>query len=270
MPMNLATVAASKSLGGLRHLDRFAGGPRSAMQEFLALRAFRDVQFHLWDFQNDTLNLDDWTTNAGTGATAFAIPGTLGHLGTVEGATGTNGTAGNRVVNLYGPPIYKGDAKCGAMIRFKVSAITEIEWGFGFIDTHDTITTAVVLVGDIDDASSLAAGMGDAALIYQDTAQTLTTTSLICLGSSALNAGSFNPIGTFAPTADTYVTAMVQLDTNTATASLANGDGPVSTASKASGIEGGTLVRPFFVISGVSATSRTYTIDYIATWQSRV
>lgn len=269
MPINLATLVSNERAFSLRHLDRFAGGPRSPMQEFLALHAFADVQFKKWDFDHDTLDLNDWTTNTGTGGTAFALPGTLGQAGTIAGATGTDATAGNRVVNLYGPPIYQGDTKAAAMIRFKISAVTDIEWGFGFIDTHTTITTPVVLVGDVDTAGSLAGGMGDAALIYQDTAQTLTTAALIGLGSGAINTGSTVPIGAFAPTANTYLTAAVQLDGNNAAAWLRTGSGPWSRATQAAAIEGGTLVRPFFVISGPTATSRTYTIDYIAAWQQR-
>ena len=269
MPINLASLASVKSLRGFRHLDRFAGGPRSQMQEFLALSAFRDVQFKIWDFEHDTINLDDWTTNAGTGATAFALPGTLGAMGTIAGATGTDGTAGNRVVNLYGPAVYLGDNKAGAQVRFKISAVTDIEWGFGFIDTHGTITTPIVLVGDVDDASSLASGMGDAALIYQDTAQTLTTPALVNLGSTPYTAASTSFDAAFSPTAATYLTATVLLDGDNITAKLAHGDGPVSTATKPSGIEGGVLVRPFFVISGPTATSRTWTIDYLAAWQQR-
>jgi hypothetical protein len=270
MPASGRSVGNREYAFGLRHLERFAGGPRGAMAEFLYPYAFRDVSFKLWDFQHDTLDLNDWTTNTGTGGTAFALPGTLGANGTIAGATGTDATAGNRVVNLYGPPIYQGDKNAGLMVRLRISAVTDIEWGLGFIDTHTTITTPVVLVGDVDDASSLAAGMGDAALIYQDTAQTLVTPALIGLGSGALNAGSTDAIGAFAPTAATDFIATVQLDGNTATATLQQAaGGQRAVASKAAAIEGGTLVRPFLVISGPTATSRTYTIDFIAAWQDR-
>lgn len=271
MPVSGKTAGVRENFQGLRHLDRTGHGPTSALSEFLYPYARKDVVYFEDDFLVDTFNTNFWTTNTGSGGTAFAVPATPGLNGTATGATGTDGTAGNRVVNLYGPPIYKGDNSCGMSARLQVSAITDIEWGIGFIDTHTTITTPVVLVGDVDDASSLAAGMGDAALVYQDTAQTLTTTTLITLGSGALNAGGFNPLGTFAPTAATYFNLTVQMggDGNTVTASVQEGNSPRTIVTRTSAMEGGTLVRPFIVISGVTATSRTYTLDLVRVWQDR-
>jgi len=252
---------------GRRHLARFTG-PRDPLGQFLTMYAWRDVVAnHANDphFLGDTLETNFWTTNAGTGATAFAVPATPGLGGTITGATGTDGTAGNRVVNLYGAPVWKGDNNCGMEVRLKVSAVTSIEFALGFIDTHDTITTAVPLFGDID-TPTLAAGIGDAALVGMDTAETLATLALAGVGSGGLAAAHKTAIGTLAPTADTFMTIRLQLIGNDAFVSIDDG-GTQTTASKTTCIEGGTLVRPILAISGVTNTSRTYTLDYWYVWQ---
>lgn len=271
MPNSGKFAGLRQGFQGLRHLDRFAGGPRSAMQDFLYPWARRDVVYFEDDFLVDTFNTDFWTTNAGTGATAFAVPATPGLGGTIAGSTGTDATAGNRVVNLYGPPIYKGDASAGMAFRVQVSSAANVEFSIGFIDAHTTITTPVVLVGDVDGPSGFAAGLGDAALIHLDTAETLNTLTLVTLGSGALNAGAKDAIGTYLPTAATYFNGRVQLggDGNTVTAAISEGDGPETVVSRPSAMEGGTLVRPFILISGPTATSKTVTFDLIRVWMDR-
>ncbi len=261
-----------RSPGGLKHLDRLGHGSLSPMARYLYPYAWRDVSFMKDDFIGDTIDLNTWTTNGGTGTTPFAIPGTPGSSGTIVGATGTDGTASNRVANLYGAPIWAGVNNCGAEIRFHVgAAVTAVEWGFGFIDTHTTITTAVVLVGDVDAATSLAAGMGDAALIYQDTAETLGTgMSLITLGSAPVsNTGAFNPLLSPVLTATTYFTARVQLIGNDVFATVDDGTAQYATVAKVAGINGATLLRPMFTISGPTNTTKTFTIDQITVWQDR-
>lgn len=270
MPVSGKTAGVRENFQGLRHLDRTGHGPTSALSEFLYPWARKDVVYFEDDFLGDTFNADFWTTNAGTGATAFAVPATNVEDGAITGATGTDATAGNRVVNLYGPPIYKGDRFCGMSARLQISAVTSIEFGIGFIDTHTTITTPVVLVSDVD-TPAFAAGLGDAALVYLDTAETLATAALVTLGSGALNAGAKDALGTYTPTAATYFNVTVQMggDGNTVTATVQEGNSPRIAVTRASGMEGGTLVRPILVISGVSATSRTYTVDLVRVWKDR-
>lgn len=269
MPVSTTTMGLRDGLGSYRHLDRLGHGPLSPLQHFLARFAPADVYYRHDDFDMKTLNVTDfWTANGGTGATAFATPGTLADGGTAEGATGTNGTEANRAANLYGPRVFSGDKNCGMDIRLKISAITSIEFGVGFIDTHDTITTPLILSPDVD-TPSFASGMGDAALVYIDTAETLATLAMITLGSGALNTGAKDAIGTVTPTAATYLRIVIQCATNTVTAWVKEGNGPRTMVSRTSAMEGGTLVRPMITISGVSATSRTYTIDYWDLWQER-
>lgn len=256
-----------RHVGGFKHLGKFTS-MRNPLGQYLAFRAWRDVVFDFDDFTHDTIDTNFWTTNAGTGATAFAIPGTPGLGGTIVGATGTNGTEGNRCVNLYGAPVYKGDKNCGMEIRWHVgAAVSNIEYAAGFIDTHDTITTPVPLFGDID-TPTLASGIGDAALVGADTAETLTTAALVTKGSTPYTAAK-TAIGTFAPTATEYFTVRIQLIGDDVYVTLEDANASYVTASKTSGIEGGTLLRPMLAISGPTATTKTWTIDYIARWQDR-
>jgi len=268
MPARGDIVGSHTHLLSLRHLERFSGGPRGEMTEFLYPYATADVVHTFDDFNGDTIVTDFWTTNAGTGATAFAIPSTPLLGGAISGATGTNGTASNRVVNLYGPPIYKGDNNVGMEIRFKIDAVTYIEFAAGFIDTHSTITTPVVLIQDID-TPSFASGVGDAALVGIDTAETLTTLALCGVGSGGLVSAWKEDIGTVTPTAATYGRIRLQLSGNNVMARYWEGNAPGTIVTKTTGIEGGTLIRPIIAISGPSTSSRTYDIDYWRIWQDR-
>jgi hypothetical protein len=275
MASNRSTRYAGRRKGllGIEHLDRMAGaigGPRGPLSDFRLFRAKRDVYYVEEDFDASTMVAARWVSNALTGGTAFAYNAGLG--GRVQGATGADATAGNRVVNLYGPQVVTGNAYGGMTARLQVgAAATNIEWGVGLIDAHTTLTTPVVLVGDVDTPGSFASGMGDAALVYQDTAETLTTAALVALGSSPVsNTGSKAALGTFAPTAATYFHVTVQLDGNNLYARVANADGSGAVeASLAAGINGATLLRPFVVASAPTALTKTWTIDRVAVWAMR-
>lgn len=268
MPNSTRFAARRRGLLGLAHLDKFAGGPRSAMQDFLLFLSKKDVFYHEHDFMATAIDTTFWTTNALTGATAFATPGTQALGGTVQGATGTNGTESNRNVNMYGNRIFTGDAYCGMEVRLKVgAAASNIEWGVGFLDTITTITTPVVLCPNTD-TPSFATGVGDAAVVYMDTGQTLTTAALNTLGSTPYAAAN-TPIGTFAPTAATYFTVRIQLDGDTVYCAVEDANGSYTEVTKVNGIEGGTLVRPIIDVSGPTATTKTWDIDRWALWGMR-
>lgn len=245
-----------------RHLQRFTD-PNGPEGLFLAPLAFDSFLFRLDHFLGDTIETDFWTTNAGTGATAFAVPATPLAGGGVRAASGTNATLSNRVVNMYGPPIFLGDRNCGIQVKFKVSAVTDIDFEIGFIDTYDTITTAVAACSD-PDTPAFATSLGDAALLALYTGETKNTLLSVTLGSGSLNAGDATAhTGLTLPTADTYMRVRVQLAGNTV--SVYTND--TLRTQKTSAIEGGTLVRPFFFLQGVSATSRDFDLDYVAIWQ---
>jgi hypothetical protein len=264
---SMAGYGLTPGIASLRSLQRANVNPHGPLGQYLKTLAWRDVVFEKDDFAYATIDATFWVTNAGTGATAFAVPGTPLLGGAVTGATGTNGTESNRCVNLYGSPIYAGDKNCGVEFRLKVGAASSnVEWACGFIDTHTTITTPIPLFGDID-TPTLGSGIGDAALVGQDTAETLTTAALVTLGSTPYSAAK-TAIGTFAPTATTYFTVRIQLIGDDAYV-FVNDSGTLITAKKTSAIEGGTLVRPIIAISGPTATTKTWDIDYIARWQDR-
>lgn len=255
--------------GGDGHLARIPGGAEAPLGQFLQEYSVDNVRF-LDDFLGDTIDSNYWTTNAGTGATAWAIPATPGQGGTIECATGTNATASNRQINLYGPPIYLGDNNVVLEAYLKFSAVTALQFEVGFIDTYTTITTPVPVVTDID-TPSFAAGAGDVAVVAMDTSQTLTTMALVCLGSGALNAGSKTAMGTLAPAATTSMRIRVALVGNNVTATVdRRGDSSTYQVTKQDGIEGGTLVRPFIYVGNPSSnSSRTATLDYVKVLMDR-
>lgn len=262
-----------RNISGLKHLDRIAGAAaaQAPLGRFLYPYAWRDVVFFKDDFTDDTLSTFAWTANQNTpsgGGATFAIPAAGSSGGIATCITGTDATAANRMFNLYGHLAYKGDNNCGMEVRFKVSSAAAIEFSMGFIDTQTSITAPSALVTDID-TPAFAAGMGDAALVHLDTAETLATMALACLGSGSLNTGSKDAIGTLLPTAATYMTVRVQIATNDVVATIDDGTTNFTTVTKLSGIEGGTLVRPIIFLNGTSTTSKTLDVDYVVAWQDR-
>lgn len=260
---NTTRWGARPTSGSDSHLARIPGGAQAPLGQFLQEYSIDNVRF-LDDFTGDTIDSNYWTTNAGTNATAWAVPTTPGLGGTITCATGTNATASNRQVNLYGPPIYAGDNNVVMEAYLQFSAVTALQFEVGFIDTYTTITTPIPVVADID-TPSFAAGAGDVAVVAMDTSQTLATMALVCLGSGALNAGSKTAMGTLVPTATTYMRIRVALVGNTVTATVdRRGDNASYQVTKTDGIEGGTLVRPFIYVGNPSSTaSRTATLDYV-------
>jgi|GEM_PF-3311871 len=257
-----------RTVKGLEQVPE-SSGPRSlsrAMMMQLAPASF-------FRFHDDFVKLDTgiWTTNAGTGATAFAATADA-QSGIIAAASGTNGTEANRMVNLYTVGRkWSGDLYAGMEVLLKVSAITDIQFVVGFIDTHDTLTTPVAVVPDID-TPTFASGLGDAAVVAMDTGETLKTMALCTIGSGGLAGATAAKVdlGTFAPTADTYFRIRIQLIQNRVEAKVWTEPygAPVFEAD-AVGIEGGTAVRPIIQIAGLSQTSRTWTIDEIELWQDR-
>jgi hypothetical protein len=166
-------------------------------------------------------------------------------------------------VNLYGPPIWLGNNGLLLVARLKASAITSLQFEMGLIDTMTTITTPAPAVTDIDSVPTFAGGLGDAAVIAMDTSQTLTTLGLACKGSSAVNAGSTDSFGGTAPTAATYMTFSLGVIGNAVFARIDHKDGSTFSVSRAAGINGATLVRPWFFLGGLAASNRDLDIDLV-------
>lgn len=256
----LTAFARYKDAGSNKNIQRI-GGLDHDRQLFNALLSMDNVVLDD-EFDVDTINLDRWTTNAGTGATAFAVPATPLVGGQIRAATGTDATASNRRVNLYGAPIWLGDNGILMEVLLTISAITSVQLEVGFIDAMTSITTAAPVVSDID-TPSFAGGVGDAAVVALDTAQTLATMGLACLGSGSLNTGSKDALGTTLPTAATQMLVRIGILGNTVIVNIDRKDGSSYNVVRTSGIEGGTLVRPWIFVGGLIATSRTLDIDRI-------
>ena len=240
------------------------GGSNSALADLFYPILSQDVAYYETKFMGETLPADLWTTVAGTGATAFAVPATPILGGAIRAATGTDATGANRRVNLFGAPIMAGDHNCGVEVRIRLSAITSIELEVGFVDSMTNLLSSIEpVVTDPDGALTFAAGVGDAALIGLYTDETANTLLMATKGSGALNAGACDVFTiTTLPTANEWAVFRMQLAGNTATAFV----GANRQAQRVSAIEGGTLVRPWVYVGGVTATSRNCDIAYIRYW----
>ena len=248
-----------------RHIEDFAN-PNSSMGEFLAQLAIQDYVFEKWDFLNDTINLDDWTTGeTGTG-TPFAIPATPLVGGAITGVTGT--TSGN-CETIYGPPVYAGDYGCIFLVRCKVDVVSTLSMEVGWIDSLTNL--ALTAVSDIDTPAK-ATGLGDGAVLHIDTSQTLTTMAFFTEGSTASmveSALTLSPV--FTPTAATYHTYVVGIIGDVAFATVDGNfrgcDGKGATI--ATRVEGGVLVRPWVAVRTRTTAAKTMDIDLMATFQGR-
>lgn len=256
----------------LEHLAKFTGGPLGWMSTYLYPFAVQDVQYLVDDFlgpASAAVDAQKWITNAGTGATAFAVPATPILGGAIRGITGTDATQSNRDVNLYGGSIWRGDSYAGIEVKFRASIVTNLVFEIGFIDAMTTITTPKPAVTDIDGSSATTAtignGVGDAALVAMDVGQTLTTMALCGLGSGALNSGVKALISTLSPTLNTWMTVRVQLDGNTIVA-IINNDSAYR-VSIASGIEGGTLLMPYVYANTTTTGDCNFDLGHIRVWQ---
>lgn len=219
------------------------------------------------DFNDDTINLDKWTLTKDTNATNYAA--TAGAGGTIVGTAGnTNGEG----IGIYGINNWYGDKNCGMEVRIKFNQITNGSFEIGFADTATDFKDPIVTDVDVVTASN---GAGDFAMIKRDTAQTLTTSALVTLGSTPYTVTKSN-LGTFAPTAATYFVARVQIVGDTVLGAIfdANGGLTVATSIKATpsgagGIEGGVALRPFVNVTRTATADVIATIDYIRVWQDR-
>lgn len=213
------------------------------------------------DFNEDTINLDRWALVHDTNATDFAIAAGAG--GTIQG---TAGNTNNEGIGIYGINNWYGDLNCGMEVRMKFDQITNGQFEVGFADAATNFKDPIV--SDID-APTVGNGAGDLAAIVRDTGETLKTAGLVTLGSTPYAAAKSN-LGTYAPTANTYFTARVQLIGNNVFAAIFNANGGlVVSTSVANKIEGGTALRPYVNVTRIATADVVATIDYIKVWQDR-
>ena len=251
------------------HIQRFAGLGGN-LARFLS-RYSLDRCYVMDDFLGDTLDSNLWTTANGGGTAAASFTIASGANGTIAAATGTDATAANRTVNLYGPAIYAGDNNCMMEVRMKLGAVDHCYLAVGFLVTSSDPSAPQTIgypVTDID-TPAFETNTTDAVLVAIDLTQTLKTLAMCTLGSGALNTGAKDALGTIAPSADTYMRFRVGLIGNTAVANLDGKRGTSYNVSRDSAVEGGSKLRPYIYVGGMTNTSLVPTIDYVAIMADR-
>lgn len=152
-------------------------------------------------------------------------------------------------------------------VAFDVELATNLELSIGFVDVLPG--SAADILGDID-TPTLDAGIGEAAILGLDTAQTLTTLALVCENGGTVTAVTASPtaapIGV--PSAATQVVYRVELR-GTKAFGFVNG-ALVAESSASGGPAEGTLLGAVILFGARSAATKDVHIDYIDVGQERV
>lgn len=233
--------------------------------------AFQGTRFIIDDFEGDTLNTFLWAVDGDTGTTSFAIPaaGSTVDQSIIKGDTATDDNEG---VSIYGSATWSGDKNCGMAVRWRSSVVALTYAEMGFTDPLSDYTLPAI--NDID-TPTITNGAVTVAVLAWDKSQTLTTAALITDGNTTYATAKVN-VGTFSPTIDNFYTTIIQThgdnvelwvyDTNDAANPVLVPNGyQVKTA----GIEGGTLVQPWFFLGNKTSNSASVDLDYIAVWSDR-
>lgn len=265
-------VRTNPASNSRRAINKF-GPPESALAAFLFPFAFRDVSFWYDDFtQLAQANLSDHYTltgGAGTAGAAFAKSNGLG--GRLSGSTGTDD---NEDVYILTALDWFGDNQCGGEMRLQHDVVTSWSVEIGF---NDALTDTAVAAMDDVDTPSITNGAADVALFTLDTDETLQTLAFVSDGSTADMNTTATTLTTFTvPTAATYYTARVQINTNAPSGFIFNAQNSLVDAVRTHGsgtansIEGGIPLQwRLGVLNRVAATAKVTLIDYIALWQNR-
>lgn len=271
-------ITNQNQLPSVSSLRRFAN--RGGEFRFLEFNAFRDVAFHIDDFDGDTINLDYYALAnsgaAGAANFAIAVAASTG-TGAVRATTSTN--TDNASVSLIGPLIYKGDNHAGMWARFRAADVTSLNFEVGFIDAVPGSNGS-----GVSDVDTPAATMADGALVQMDTDQTDTGLDFVTVGSTANQTVKATSLSGVTPVNAVWMDVVVQLVGNDAYCTLRtdSGDGTTmgvaramhndesATGNTAGYVEGGVALAPWVYVRSRAAASRTFDIDAIATWSYRV
>jgi hypothetical protein len=264
-PLNSADYGAKTKAAHPRGIEQFSPeGVFAALHPWLR----EGVVYIEDDFIEDTISSTRWNLSADGTATTYAWSSGLG--GRLAGATGTTDN-GYHAIN--GDVIWSGDKNAGCEIRWQVDVVTGFSFEFGFTDALADETLPAVT--DVDTPAT-GNGATDVAVIHLDTDQTLTTAAFVSESTGSTFACQKVNIGTFTPTAAKWYRMRVQLNGNNASYKIwydedaqnpyliASGEGSLTSA-----LEGGTLVRPHFLIGTRNTTDKASLIDYIRVWQDR-
>lgn len=261
-----AAYMESLSPGSTRFIEKLSTPRKIGTALYPYFR--ENVVFIEDDFIEDTISSTRWNLAADATATTFAWSSGAG--GRIAGATGTTDN-GYHAIN--GDVIWSGDKNAGMAIRFQISAVTAFTFELGFTDA---LTSEVLpAVTDVDTPAT-GNGATDVAVIHLDTDQTLQTAAFVAESTGSAYAAQKVNLGTWTPTAAKWYTAIVQLSGDNAFCAVYNTDvagSPVLQANTAKGLslalEGGTLVRPHFLIGTRSTADKATLIDFIRVWQDR-
>ena len=233
-------------------------GWNSELAGFLVPFARQDFVYIEDDFLADTLDGTFWELGTDGGSTAFVWNGISG--GAVTGAT--ENSSGD-YIQIRGQLTWLSNKNCGSEIYFKQDAIVTHKMEFGFSDalTDDTLPA----INDID-TPSIGNGATDVLVIGRDTAQTLTTYSLVGDGTTGATASTAFNTG-LVPSVSTYYRMLVQCATNSGFGVMENQIG--LGVSAANGPDTSVLIRPHFILGTLASTAIAVDIDYIRIWQER-
>lgn len=230
---------------------------------------FRDSVVYVEDdFTDDTISTTRWNLAADGTATTFAWASAIG--GTIQGATGGSDN-GYHAIN--GDVIWSGDKNAGAAIRFKIDVVTDFTFEFGFTDALDDETLPAVT--DVDTPAT-GNGATDIAVIHLDTDQTLKTAAFVGVSTGSGYTAQKVNLATWAPSAGNWYTLVVQLNGDTAFCRVYDSNSaqnPILVAgsdkSLILALQGGTSVRPHFLVGTRTTSSRVTDVDFIRVWQDR-
>jgi hypothetical protein len=233
---------------------------------------WHSAHFVLDDFAGRSLDTSLWATAAGTGGTAFAVPAEASALAGLSVARGATGTTSGTVVSLRGQPFWLGDKNAGMAIRWRASAATSLGFEIGFTDPLTSYTAKTVT--DID-IPTIGNGAVTVALLARDPSQTLTTAALVLDGDATYPTSKID-LGTWAPSAATWYTTIIQLAQDAVRVLVYDTSDPsrpalVNGGDKSSGnaYEGGTAVLPYAAFYNTSAANIDIDVDFVAVWSDR-
>jgi hypothetical protein len=237
------------------------------LREFLRPLAFDATVFSMDDFDGDAINLDRYAVanSGGTSAASFAIA--VARNGVIEADTGTDD---NGSVSIIGPTIYYGDYNCGMQVRFKIDAVTDLNFEVGLIDAVPAGNA-----GAVTDEDTPTFAAAEFAGLVMDTDETKTGLCVANVGSVASGTDAVTALTNITtPVAGQWITLRLQLKGNFIYGLVweesLNEYDTFSLSTDADGhIEGGVALAPWFYARTRTTVARFPQIDYLALWQDR-
>lgn len=249
----LANMEEPMSLDHIKKIQAL----NSPLAQFLKPYAIDEFYHRKWDFDGNAILDDFFTLDASPTATEFAPSSPQIRGGAL---VGTTGTTDNGAVSILGEAVVRGDEVAIMKARFKVSAITSLQFEVGLVDA--VTDRKVPVISDVDTPANGSNGAGDLAVIHMDTDQTLATMAFVADGSTSGMDCQKSNLGVLTPTADTFMKVMVAVYGNNAVC-IVNGQRTYRKILDSS-IEGGTLLKPWLLFrSRAGSASRTVTLDYV-------